>query len=106
MAPTFVLKALKRIAALEYPNAKDRPSNDSLQLISESCNGDLRSAINSLEFLASSGSAKLQGAVSGLKKRGGRTAKTVKGQSLRKMCVAFFSHDSLIYRDTPRDYSP
>lgn len=86
MAPTFVLKALKRIVNVHYENAKDRPSADSLQLIAESSNGDLRAAINSLEFLVGSGAEALKGSVSGLKKRGG--VKTKKGQKLRDMSVS------------------
>lgn len=54
LAPTFLAKALKRISALAFPDAKSRPSQDSIQLIAHTANGDLRSAINSLQFLSRS----------------------------------------------------
>ncbi|KAJ9123972.1 hypothetical protein QFC22_000763 [Naganishia vaughanmartiniae] len=55
MAPTFLIKALKRISALAFSDAKSRPSQEFIQLIAHSANGDLRSAINSLQFLSRSG---------------------------------------------------
>jgi hypothetical protein len=65
MAPTFITKALKRVLNLAIPIASDRPSNDVVQLIAQTSNGDLRSAVNSLEMLMKTSSAALTSAVSG-----------------------------------------
>jgi len=59
MAPTFIGKALKRLITLAIPAPSDRPSNDIVQLIAQSSNGDLRSAVNSLEMLMKTGSGSL-----------------------------------------------
>lgn len=84
MAPTFLVKALKRISTLAFPDTKSRPSQDSIQLIAHTANGDLRSAINSLQFLSRNGEQghglNTQGAnprikASGKGSRGGKGAK-------------------------------
>jgi len=54
VAPTFTAKALKRILELAIPNASQRPHKDVVGLLAQSCNGDLRSAVNSLEMLMKS----------------------------------------------------
>ncbi|WWC60908.1 uncharacterized protein I303_103484 [Kwoniella dejecticola CBS 10117] len=51
LAPTFLNKALLRVLQTAIPRALDRPSHATIQLIAHSCNGDLRSAINSLQLL-------------------------------------------------------
>ncbi|XP_062828370.1 LOW QUALITY PROTEIN: cell cycle checkpoint protein RAD17 [Anolis carolinensis] len=53
VAPTMMMKVLSRITALE--NSKSREKNDipdkgALELICKGCSGDIRSAINSLQF--------------------------------------------------------
>lgn len=84
MAPTFLVKALKRISTLAFPDVKSRPSQDSIQLIAHTANGDLRSAINSLQFLSRNGeqghglNAKVvhpRSKASGKGSRGGKGAK-------------------------------
>ncbi|KAL7424215.1 RFC checkpoint protein Rad17 [Cryptotrichosporon argae] len=50
LAPTFLTKALQRVLTLATASAK-RPSTQAVQLIALSSNGDLRSAINSLQLL-------------------------------------------------------
>jgi cell cycle checkpoint protein len=53
LAPTFVTKALKSVLAQAVPQLANRPPNSALQLIAMTSNGDLRSAINSLQLLCS-----------------------------------------------------
>jgi hypothetical protein len=65
MAPTFIAKALKRVLNLAIPITSDRPSNDIVQLIAQTSNGDLRSAVNSLEMLMKTSSIALTNAASG-----------------------------------------
>ncbi|ORY20600.1 Rad17 cell cycle checkpoint protein-domain-containing protein [Naematelia encephala] len=57
LAPTFVIKALNRVLSIAVPNLSHRPPSSAIQLIALSCNGDLRSAINSLQLLCSDRSA-------------------------------------------------
>ncbi len=58
MAPTILTKALARTVARAYapggscPNASP-PNTETLKLVAAHSNGDLRSALMSLEFLAS-----------------------------------------------------
>jgi len=58
VAPTFTAKALKRILELAIPSASQRPHKDVVGLLAQSCNGDLRSAVNSLEMLMNSADAR------------------------------------------------
>ncbi|WVW82874.1 hypothetical protein I302_104886 [Kwoniella bestiolae CBS 10118] len=51
LAPTFLNKALLRVMQIAIPKAVDRPSQATVQLIALSSNGDLRSAINSLQLV-------------------------------------------------------
>ncbi|OWZ74153.1 hypothetical protein AYX14_00374 [Cryptococcus neoformans] len=51
VAPTFILKALNRVISLTPLPPAQRPGKATLQLIAQSSNGDLRSAINSLQLL-------------------------------------------------------
>ncbi|WRT67333.1 uncharacterized protein IL334_004303 [Kwoniella shivajii] len=51
LAPTFLNKALMRVLQTAIPKAVNRPSHSTVQLIALSSNGDLRSAINSLQLL-------------------------------------------------------
>lgn len=51
VAPTFILKALNRVISLTPLPPAQRPVKATLQLIAQSSNGDLRSAINSLQLL-------------------------------------------------------
>lgn len=53
LAPTFLTKALNRVLGLAISDPAKRPSPGAVQLISLSANGDLRSAINSLQMLCS-----------------------------------------------------
>ncbi|KAK8869618.1 hypothetical protein IAR55_000185 [Kwoniella newhampshirensis] len=53
LAPTFLNKALLKVLQTAIPKATQRPSHSTIQLIALSCNGDLRSAINSLQLLCS-----------------------------------------------------
>ncbi|KAK6903145.1 hypothetical protein I203_108408 [Kwoniella mangroviensis CBS 8507] len=53
LAPTFLNKALVRVLQTAIPRAVDRPSHATVQLIALSSNGDLRSAINSLQLICS-----------------------------------------------------
>ncbi|WVQ69872.1 uncharacterized protein L199_008094 [Kwoniella botswanensis] len=53
LAPTFLNKALLRVLQTAIPRAVDRPSHATVQLIALSSNGDLRSAINSLQLVCS-----------------------------------------------------
>jgi cell cycle checkpoint protein len=51
LAPTFLVKALNRITTLVESRSVIPQPKHSVQLIALSCNGDLRSAINSLQLL-------------------------------------------------------
>ncbi|KAK4685335.1 cell cycle checkpoint protein, partial [Tremellales sp. Uapishka_1] len=51
LANTFITKALSRVVQLAIPLPKNRPSASTLQLLAHTSNGDLRSAINSLQLL-------------------------------------------------------
>ena len=53
LAPTFVTKALTRVLSLAIPSISKRPLQSAIQLIALSCNGDLRSAVNSLQLMCS-----------------------------------------------------
>lgn len=53
LAPTFVARAMNRLLVQAVPEASQRPSAAAVQLIALSSNGDLRSAINSLQLLCS-----------------------------------------------------
>lgn len=97
MAPTFLVKALKRISTLAFPDAKSRPSQDTIQLIAHTANGDLRSAINSLQFLSRSGASgnglNAKAAVprvkaSGKGSRGGKGAKLNSSEEVKKLYVS------------------
>lgn len=97
MAPTFLVKALKRISGLAFPDPKSRPSQDAIQLIAHTANGDLRSAINSLQFLSRSGAAdnglraKTTGPrakASGKGSRGGKGGKANASEEVKKLYVA------------------
>jgi cell cycle checkpoint protein len=93
IAPTFLIKALNRIIPLAYPKGVARPPPEALQLIAQSSNGDLRSAVNSLEFLATQMIPKATGktkASGGAKKtgkgsRGGRGAKIDASEQVRAL---------------------
>ncbi len=90
MAPTFITKALKRIIPLAFPVPSTRPSNDTLQLIAGTSNGDLRSAINSLQFMSHGSGTELSKPADGPKKkgkgsRGGAGGKISGSKSLRAM---------------------
>jgi cell cycle checkpoint protein len=90
IAPTFLIKALNRIVPLAYPKTAARPPPEALQLIAQSCNGDLRSAVNSLEFLAAQTIPKAKGKAeiakkSGKGSRGGRGAKIDASEQVRAL---------------------
>ena len=51
IAPTFLNKALVRTLGLACPAASTRPPKEAVELIVHSSNGDIRSAINALQFL-------------------------------------------------------
>ncbi|WVQ78580.1 hypothetical protein IAT38_000666 [Cryptococcus sp. DSM 104549] len=51
LAPTFITSALNRVLQIAIPKAADRPAKSTLQLIALTSNGDLRSAINSVQLL-------------------------------------------------------
>lgn len=97
MAPTFLVKAMKRIVPLAFPEIKSRPSAHTLQLIASTANGDLRSAINSLQFLSHGSGKAMAGEVAkktkGKGSRGGAGGKVAASADLRtlyarELCVA------------------
>ncbi len=53
LAPTFLTRALNRVLQQAIPQANRRPPASAVQLIVLTSNGDLRSAINSLQLLCS-----------------------------------------------------
>lgn len=57
LAPTFITKALNRVLTMAIQDPALRPPSGAIQLIAQS-NGDLRSAINSLQMLSSGKSLK------------------------------------------------
>lgn len=79
-----MIKALNRVLGLAISDPDKRPSPGAVQLIAHSSNGDLRSAINSLQLLSSgtvlkkkkrkSGDLR-ESKASGRGSRGGRGAK-------------------------------
>lgn len=95
MAPTFLIKALKRISALAFAEARSRPSQELIHLIAHSANGDLRSAINSLQFLSRSGnsrnaitstsSASVSGKKTGKGSRGGKGTKLKGSEEVKSL---------------------
>ncbi|KAJ9118987.1 hypothetical protein QFC24_005953 [Naganishia onofrii] len=98
MAPTFMIKALKRIAASAFTDVKSRPSQEFIQLIAHSANGDLRSAINSLQFLSRSGNSRnaitstsnalVSGKKTGKGSRGGKGTKLKGSEEVRTLLNA------------------
>jgi cell cycle checkpoint protein len=100
MAPTFMIKALKRIAASAFTDVKSRPSQEFIQLIAHSANGDLRSAINSLQFLSRSGNSRnaitstsnalVSGKKTGKGSRGGKGTKLKGSEEVRTLYVTWF----------------
>nr|XP_060617689.1 cell cycle checkpoint protein RAD17 [Anolis sagrei ordinatus] len=53
VAPTIMMKVLTRITAIENSKSKEKndvPDKTALELICKGCSGDIRSAINSLQF--------------------------------------------------------
>ena len=100
LAPTFITKALKRVLEQAIQEAKSRPPQSALQLIALTSNGDLRSAINSLQMLCSqpthaTGKKRkkrdvedsLSSKKSGQGSRGGKGAKVDIPQDLRAVFV-------------------
>jgi cell cycle checkpoint protein len=98
LALTFITRALKRVLSLAIgPN--DQPPNSAVQLVALSCNGDLRSAINSLQMLCTYGRDRgaskkrkfgqdaggTNGKKSGKGSKGGRGAKLNVSEELRSM---------------------
>ncbi|RSH93942.1 Cell cycle checkpoint protein rad17 [Saitozyma podzolica] len=53
LAHTFLIKAINRVLSLALPKGTTPPSTSAIHLIALSANGDLRSAINSLQMLCS-----------------------------------------------------
>lgn len=66
VAPTFLTRALERVVSLAVPGAGWRPPKSALQLIALTTNGDLRSAVNSLQMLCNRANVE-----SGKKRKGG-----------------------------------
>jgi cell cycle checkpoint protein len=110
MAPTFITKALKRVLNLAIPIASDRPSNDVVQLIAQTSNGDLRSAVNSLEMLMKTSSVALTSAASGKtalpkKGKGSRGGGKGKTSGSKEMQILYVEPGTIQrgYKLTPRD---
>ncbi len=61
MAPTSVVKTLQQITAAESQLSRNKgssfcaPSRPVLEMLAESCNGDIRNAINSLQVVCLQG---------------------------------------------------
>ena len=53
LAPTFVTRAMSKVLDAALTDPSRRPPSSALQLIALTSNGDLRSAINSLQLLCS-----------------------------------------------------
>lgn len=53
LAPTFMFKALNRVLSIAEYDHSLRPPAPAVQLVGLTSNGDLRSAINSLQLLCS-----------------------------------------------------
>lgn len=53
LAHTFLIKAINRVLDLALPKGTTPPPTSAIHLIALSANGDLRSAINSLQMLCS-----------------------------------------------------
>lgn len=53
LAHTFLIKAINRVLSLALPKGTNPPPTSAIHLIALSANGDLRSAINSLQMLCS-----------------------------------------------------
>ncbi|GMK55142.1 hypothetical protein CspeluHIS016_0201980 [Cutaneotrichosporon spelunceum] len=94
LAPTFLKKALNRVLELAIENTSQRPAPDAVQLIALTCNGDLRSAINSLQLLCTgrtlqtlkkhkTGKDGKRGRATGKGSRGGRGAKVDVSEEVR-----------------------
>lgn len=100
MAPTFIAKALKRVISLAIPSPPDRPANDVVQLLAQSSNGDLRSAVNSLEMLMKttlaglthSGSSKNALPKKGKGSRGGGKGKASGSKKMQTLYVNRSAH--------------
>ncbi|CAK9784093.1 hypothetical protein CC85DRAFT_268159 [Cutaneotrichosporon oleaginosum] len=94
LAPTFLKKALNRVLEQAIEDPAQRPSPAAVQLLGLSCNGDLRSAINSLQLLCTGRSLKTlkrrktgkqenRGRATGKGSRGGRGAKVDVSEEVR-----------------------
>lgn len=74
--PTSLAKALNRILPLAVPTASQRPPKDAVQLIVHSSQGDVRAAVNALQFLCRAqvkqGRAALAKKATGAGSRGGK----------------------------------
>jgi cell cycle checkpoint protein len=92
LAPTFMTKALNRVLELAIDDPASRPPSGAVQLIALSSNGDLRSAINSLQVLCSGDALRVKGGTAkkqrtaparGRGSRGGRGARVVVSDEIR-----------------------
>lgn len=94
LAPTFLNKALSRVLSIAIEDPDLRPAAGVVQLIGLSCNGDLRSAINSLQLLCTgaalqsakkrkTGKEAKRGKATGRGARGGRGAKIDVSEEIR-----------------------
>ncbi|XP_008837067.1 cell cycle checkpoint protein RAD17 isoform X2 [Nannospalax galili] len=69
VAPTIMMKFLNRIVTIEANKSGGRitvPDKTSLELLCQGCSGDIRSAINSLQFSSSKGESNLWSRKKGL----------------------------------------
>ncbi|BEJ12354.1 hypothetical protein CspHIS471_0208140 [Cutaneotrichosporon sp. HIS471] len=94
LAPTFLKKALSRVLELAIEDPSQRPAPAAVQLIGLTCNGDLRSAINSLQLLCTGRTLQTlkkrktvkqekRGRATGKGSRGGRGAKVDVSEEIR-----------------------
>ncbi|KAL7416899.1 Rad17 cell cycle checkpoint protein-domain-containing protein [Mrakia frigida] len=95
IAPTLLTKSLTKLLSLTHTSSSRRPPKDAIDLIVQSSNGDIRSAINALQFLCrvemSSGKGGGGGAAGKLKgkgSRGGKGGKSQAGKELKALMEA------------------
>lgn len=89
IAPTLLTKSLTKLLSLTHTSSSRRPPKDAIELIVQSSNGDIRSAINALQFLCrvemSSGKGGGGGAAGKLKGKGSRGGKGGKSQAGKEL---------------------
>ena len=109
IAPTMMVKALNRIASLEYKTKHSGtfhpPSKDLIALLTESSEKDIRSAVNALQFACVKGSTKsLQKSSKGKKRK--LSTRSGSGSSMTDFLSAADSeeHKAMIKLVLPGNY--